>query len=780
LSRSPYVWIAGLPLAVAVLVALLVAKDRRAGELRADAADLAGEAMVAAAGPRLISNQTDYPVTIYGQGFHEGMTATVAGLRLPTHLVDARRLTTVIPGGGIEISAAQAILQVDLRLEGARGQATLTLVNDAAFVTPVDLEVAQGRIFVASRTTDELLAIDEAGAITSVATCDGPRSLDLYRDGEEQEWLVVACEFGKELRLVRVDDPSVQRSIAVAPSLQAVRVAGGTAWVTEHRDESVIAVDLETGEVVGRFASRVDPRPLDVLGDRILVGNGSTEDLTLIRLAAKGAERDPTARVDQAVARPDPVRRRIEGTTQRVAIDPQTRIIGGHTEDFARYVMGGKRVRAIAASDRLGVFFVSSLGPNVGPNPERMEVTMNGGIGVVDTEGNFLRHVSLRRGLPEGLALDEARGLLYVADGSTGRIEILDATRLAESDEAARGAFVAELEIPPSEDTPRLREPQDFGVEGRSTDSLHSGPLALRLSADGEKLWVLARFAGAVQAVDVSVRGKPLLVERHQLERFVDQPARRLGEIAYYTDLGNSRMSCDGCHPDGHTGGVLFTKGQPMRIYRSPTMRAVRDSAPYFTPSMLPTLKHMARDVLGRNRFYNPRPERKEIAALAHYTETITPLPNPYFGEGGELPRELRLPGGGSGDPVAGLAVFDRIGCESCHPAPQFTTDQDEETRGQLHRGGSPLAIPLRPEMQDMHLDPGWPSVSLVGVWDMFPLLQSGAGGLQVEGEAVVPTSGFPLREVLQAPLGSGSLHGAAAALSEAERDDLIAYLLTL
>lgn len=824
--------------AAAALIGVTVVAAAFWGKSRAPAE----EPRLQAVGPRLISNQTDYQLMIYGEGLREGMRLRLEwakveeggggviaaraeqgrgarsegaaderseqgrdpkgidqreGLVLETRFIDSRRLSALLPGGWA-IPPAEAIAALDATLEGAAGSAPLTIVNDAAFAVPLALEVIGEKIFVVSRTTDELYEIDGDGGIRRHSICDGPRAIASYTDSKEESWLVIACEFDGSLELVRAHSPGAGgRSIPLTRGLQGLLVSEGIAWVTEHRGGSVLAVDLEKGAIVRRLRSPVDPRPMALLGERLLVGNLSTEDLSLLRLdapparvgGAEAIEARAEKKIDTA-----PIRRvastkdtapidgaaSTEGTSliQRVAPTKETAIVGGHTEPFAPYVMGGKRPNAIAASERLGVFFVSSLGPNIGPNSERMEVTMNGGVGVVDQEGVFLRHVALRRGLPEGLALDDERGLLYVADVSTGRVEILDAALLAQSDESARGAFVAEIEIPASRDTPRLRSQHELDGKKRASDSLHSGPYALRLSGDGSTLYVLARFAGAVQLVDVSERETPKLGERHELGGFAVQPSRRVGEITYHTDVGLSRMSCAACHPDGHTGGLLFTKGQPMRIYRSPTMRAVRDSAPYFTPTMLPSLRHMARDVLGRNRFYDPVPNQREIAALAHYAETITSLPNPWMLDAGGLPPTITLEDGREGAPRAGLAIFERLGCESCHPPPQFTTDQDAETRGRLYQG-TPLALELRKEMQDMEPNPGWPPVSLVGVWDTFPLLASGAGGMKIDGEAAVPSGRLALREVLEAPLAAG-VHAAAASLTPQERDDLIAYLLTL
>ena len=73
-----------------------------------------------------------------------------------------------------------------------------------------------------------------------------------------------------------------------------------------------------------------------------------------------------------------------------------------------REVMGGKAPRALGWSARLGKVFVTSIGPNIGPNPQRMEVSMNGGVGVIDLAAHrFERHLGFGAGVSEGMALDE-------------------------------------------------------------------------------------------------------------------------------------------------------------------------------------------------------------------------------------------------------------------------------------------------------------------------------------------------------------------------------------
>jgi cytochrome c peroxidase len=336
-------------------------------------------------------------------------------------------------------------------------------------------------------------------------------------------------------------------------------------------------------------------------------------------------------------------------------------------------------------------------------------------------------------------------------------------------------------EILPPAGQPFIRPVEDFGQRGRSSVALHSGPKAVRLFDEGRRLAVLNRFTGTVSELDTTDadHGTLRVVATYAGPSMKAQTRRRLGEIAFFTDLGNSRMSCDACHLDGHDGGVLYEKSKPIHIYRVTSLRGVRETAPYFTPRLLPSLREASRIVLARNRFHNPNPTAEEIDTLTLYQETITPLPNPWVEADGRLPAELRLPDGRAGSPVAGMRLFaGKAGCIGCHTPPQFTTDQDASTRGRLHDVGTPITLPLRLEQQDgdRYL---LPPPSLVGVWDAFPLLHSGAGGLEVTASGTVEARHpFALRDVLDRR--DARPHGNVTALTAREEDDLLAYLLTL
>jgi hypothetical protein len=319
-----------------------------------------------------------------------------------------------------------------------------------------------------------------------------------------------------------------------------------------------------------------------------------------------------------------------------------------------------------------------------------------------------------------------------------------------------------------------IRPAADFGVEKRAGKELHAGPAALALADGGRTVIALSRFHGGLTEIDAAdpralrvkaQRPGPPMRAQHQ---------RRQGEVLYFTDLGRSSISCDACHPDGHDDGVFFEKTHPQRIYRASSLRSARETPPYFFPGAFPTLEMTSEIVLGRNRLGNAAPTADEISALTAFQKGMVALPNPYRGARGELPTHITLPDGHAGDPRRGLMLFEgKAGCATaaCHPPPHYTSDQDAKTRGTPQDAGTPVALPLRPHLQEA--PPGPRAVpSLIGAWDEFPLLASGAAGLEVAADGTVePRHPFALRRALE-------LHGVQ--LGAQEMNDVLAFLLTL
>lgn len=726
-------------------------------------------------GPRLLSNQTSTPLTVQGRGLTPGARLHLGpplDLDVPLTVWDDGHAFARLPAH-LDLGANAEVF-VEATLPGGTGSARLVFANDTRFpdLTALAASSSGGAVFAVSTTEDLLYALpvgptaDAGVAAAPVKVGDGPAALAPWKDAEGRDWLVVVHQYAPEVRLVSVDGPGAQTRTLPGPLMASgVLVEGDVAYVAEQARDTVVALSLPDGKEVWRTPVAPNPRELAFApapkgkpGARLLVGSLQT-GLVEVLDAQTGA---PLAALQPG---------------------PGVSIVGGTTEKYGAYVMGGKAVRDVAFSARLGRAFVSSIGPNIGPNPDKMEVSMNGGVAVVDPAKGWVRHLGFGAGVTDALLLDDDAGLLYAADVGVGLLRVLDAKKLAASDAAARQALLQEVALPPPTNFPLVRPAKDFNVNGRAGPSLHSGPRALALSQDRKTLYVLNRFTGTLATVDVAKAAKKQAAWTGQtallpLPRVLGQRTRRQGQVLYYADVGRSAMTCDTCHFEGHTEGVFFEKTTPMRIYRSTTVRGSRETPPYFTPASTHSLGQTADFVGARNRYHNPDPTPEEVDALALYSSLLPTLPNPFVGPDGAPPETLTLPDGRVGHPKRGLALFEgKAGCAECHPAPHYTTDQDPATRGRYLDVGTPHLVPLRPEQQDSTFA-GFAPPALVGAWDVFPMLTTGLAGLapSPDGSLTVSTR-FPLRPAVEA---WAPKHGRADALTPEERDDLLAFVMSL
>ena len=712
-------------------------------------------------GPRMVSNQTSQPLQLVGENLRAGLKLHLSApfsRTVPMTVVDARHAYARIPAG---LTIAPDTVQVStvLSLEGstAPSDVSLTVINDAAY-PDFALMVGAGEVLWATSTpTDTLLRIaPDTGAVTRFEGGDGPSALASWSEPDGHPMLAVAHAWVPEVWILdgvsgerrrTVAAPAYATGLVVDPKRRLLLVAETVA-------NTVVALGLDDARERWRAEVLPDPRPMAIAGDVLVVGSQGAGELEAISLA------------DGKVA-------------PSIAPRPGTPILGGHTEPHAGDIMGGKAPRALLWSPSLSRLLVSSVGPNIGPNPQRMEVSANGGVGVVDlAHGTFERHLGFGAGVPEGMALDEGRGRLYVADGALGVVRALDVRAAVGPEAAARKALLWTVPIPPPAGFPLARPAADYGVNGRAGVELHSGPRALVLAASGQRLYVLDRFTATVAVLEGVDGGTPRLSRQLPLEPLGTQAQRRLGQVLYFADMGRSSMSCDACHLEGHDEGILFEKTHPLRVYRSPTVRGTRETPPYFTPASTRSLAETARVVGDRNRYFNPTLTQSEVQQLALYSGTISNLPNPYRGADGAPPASLPLPGGGTGRPVEGMRLFEGAAdCARCHPAPYFTTDQDPKTRGKFLEVGTPHLFPLRPQFQeDFFRGVGVPA--LIGGWDVFPMFTTGLAGFRVEGGRAVVADRVPLRTVLEHH--AAPPHGNAAALDAQQRADLLAYLLSL
>jgi DNA-binding beta-propeller fold protein YncE len=712
-------------------------------------------------GPRVVSNQTAQPLALYGSNFRRGMKLRLEkpfDRTVAVTVVDEGHAYARIPAD-LTLPAETAQVTAALSVEGQRGRSEvgLTVVNDAGFADWTQLVRAGDVLWAASATTDALARIDPAtGNVTRFPGGDGPSALAAWSEPDGAPRLAVAHAWAPQLWILDGRSGAILRTLA-APAYAtglAVDPQRRLLFLAETVENTVRALSTDDGREVWRHEVLPDPRPLAVAGQSLVVGSQGTGELETLSLD------------DGHAAEP-------------IGPRPGTPIIGGHTEPHSRDVMGGKAPRALLWSARAGKLFVTSIGPNVGPNPQRMEVSMNGGVGVVDLGTHrFERHLGFGAGVPEGMAVDEETGRLYVADTALGLVRALDAGALATGDAPARKAELWHLAVLPPPGFPLARDAKDYGVNGRAGVELHSGPRALALSAAGDRLYVLDRFTATVAVVEDVRADRPRLVRQIALEASIGPRERRLGQVLYFADMGRSGMSCDSCHLEGHDEGILFEKTHPLRIYRSPTVRGTRETPPYFTPASTFSLAETSRMVGDRNRYMNPTLTESEVRELTLFSATVTNLPNPYRGLDGAPPASIALPGGGTGRPLEGRRLFDgKADCVRCHPPPLFTTDQELSTRGHFIDVRTPRAFPLRTgDQETVFRGVGVPS--LVGAWDVFPMLTTGLAGFRAENGRAVPSDPVPLRAMIDRY--SAPPHGNAAALEAQEKADLLAYLLTL
>lgn len=702
-----------------------------------------------------MSNQTATGVWLTGQGLTEGARLTVGGQTVALTVLDDGHAFGWVPPLPLPEHVAEAT--VPFVLDGRDAGVSLHVVNDVAFPTPTGLVgTRDGRLFTAVPSQDVVLQVSAAdGGVQQLGVGDGPSALAVWEtDGGEV--LVVAHAAAPELRLLPRDGEGV---VLPAPAYAAALVVkNGVAFLAEQARDSVVALELPGGKELWRTPVAPNPGALAFDARGLAVGSLQTGELEWL---------DP--KTGALLGRAEP--------------GPGTPIIGGGTQAFSSRVMNGSAVRALAAWPKTGQLLAATIGPNVGPNPEKMEVSMNGGLTVgvaAKASPAIAHHLGFGAGVTQAVAVDAPRGLVYAADVALGLVRVLDGSALVGPPSKVGSALLQEVAMPVPDGFPLVRDAADFGVGRRAGRSVHAGPSALWLSADGATLWVLDRFTLELVGVDVrGAKAKQATVARVlPLGGAPGPSARRLGEILYFADLGRTGMSCDACHPSGHTGGVMFEKTKPLRIYRSPTVRNARDTPPYFTPASTKSLAETAKVVGSRNRFHAPDLTDAEVDALTTYTAAVLLTPNPSVREAKGLPATVTLPDGRVGRPREGAKWFLTEGqCAGCHPWPVFTTDQQGETRGRFQDVGTPRLMPLREPMQDPHFS-GFAPPSLLGGWDVFPMLTTGLAGLETTNAGAVRVgTRFPLRRAVEA---FAPTHGRADVLSEEARDDLLAFLQCL
>jgi cytochrome c peroxidase len=345
---------------------------------------------------------------------------------------------------------------------------------------------------------------------------------------------------------------------------------------------------------------------------------------------------------------------------------------------------------------------------------------------------------------PRGKAASDAHG---VAIGRNGRY-------LAVSCGGTHEVMIFRTDLAPLPWRPGgsrdLIAPELLNDDGRFRRvPLGGRPTELAFDDDGKTLYVANYLDGAIQVVDAE---SAKLVRTIALGRPAELSLARRGEILFHEAERsfNQWYSCNTCHSDGHTSGLDFDtlndgrqdlSNQHLRSRKKvPTLRRVTHTGPWTWHGWQKRLDDAMVESFTKS-MQGQRPKPDDVEALVAYLATLEYPKNPYRDSECDVSPAAKR----------GEAIFRsaKAACSSCHGGPELTD-------GKIHVVGLE-------ERDDAYR--GYNPPSLRGVYDKDPYLHDGRSK--------------SLREALSGPHSPDTVSGAET-LTEAELDDLVAYLKTL
>lgn len=207
-------------------------------------------------------------------------------------------------------------------------------------------------------------------------------------------------------------------------------------------------------------------------------------------------------------------------------------------------------------------------------------------------------------------------------------------------------------------------------------------PTAVKIDRDAKLAYVANTFDDSVSVIDLDKREE---VKRISLGPSAQLTTADRGELLFFDGRlsHDSWMSCQSCHTDGHTNGLLNDNfsdksfGAPKRVL---SLLGKADTAPFAWNASAQDFSQQIRKSIEVTMQADQAPSNRVIAQLAAYLETLKPPP----------PIDLAR---GERDQAAvtrGRAVFESMRCNSCHAPPAYTTpktydvgltDQEGNTR---------------------------------------------------------------------------------------------------
>lgn len=187
-------------------------------------------------------------------------------------------------------------------------------------------------------------------------------------------------------------------------------------------------------------------------------------------------------------------------------------------------------------------------------------------------------------------------------------------------------------------------------------------PTALALTPDESTLLVANTLDDSVSVIDIAA-GKE--VRQIALGAAPELAAVDRGEQLFYdgTRSHDAWLSCQSCHTDGHTAGILIDNstdgGFDYTRKRTLSLRGIAETGPYAWTGTVRSLKQQMQ--ISTESTMRGEPLTDEQAAdLAAYVETLPPTP------------QIRSTRPDVAE--AGRKLFRELRCNRCHAEPEFTT----------------------------------------------------------------------------------------------------------
>ena len=273
------------------------------------------------------------------------------------------------------------------------------------------------------------------------------------------------------------------------------------------------------------------------------------------------------------------------------------------------------------------------------------------------------------------------------------------------------------------------------------------GPTGLALDEDGDRLFVLGKFASAVSVIDLATETESASVPFHDPSPpFVRAGRRHLYDTHETSGLG--QVACASCHVDARTDGLAWDLGNPAGSVQSLAGQNLGADHPLlpaagtffeFHPMKGPMLTQTLQDIIGKEPLHwrgdkngvedfngaftglhgdDEMLDPVEMQELEDFLATIHFPPNPFRAFDNTLRDEVPLPGhfttdkfGPPGQPLPdgdaqnGLDLFlppttldGQIACATCHTIP---TGMGTDTTWQ---GTEFTALPEGPDGEHHHM----------------------------------------------------------------------------